>query len=77
MIQELRWVVDQERRARDYTGRISPQLPSFTGENDPHVILRWLTTNQLDLGLATADLPPLYRLLVVPDLFTRARHHTQ
>jgi len=77
VIQELRWVVDQESRARDYTGRVSPQLPSFTGEDDPHIVLGWFTTNQLDLGLEAADLPSLYRLLVIPDLFTRTRHHSQ
>ena len=76
VVQELRWVVDQERRARDYTGRVSPQLPSFTGEDDSHIVLGRFTTNQLDLGLASADLPSLYRLLIVPNLFTRTCHHT-
>jgi hypothetical protein len=60
MIQELRGVVDQESRAGDYTGRVPPQFSSFTGEDDPHILLRRFTTDQLDLGSQAADLPSLY-----------------
>lgn len=80
VIQELRRVVYEEGSTRNYTGRITPQLLGFTREDDSHVLLRGFTAGlDLDIKLSMrcgGDLPPLDRLLVVPDLLASARHES-
>ena len=82
VIQELRWVVNEERSARDYTRRLAPELLRFTREDDPHILFCGFTARSAVRRIKRNrswphDLPSLDRFFIIPDLLPRTRHQSQ